>query len=95
MVEGAPLGAQDFVEPWMRIAATVLSRPPDAHADAEARLTHYETEVVRLSLDNLLSFPWIADPVAAGTLRIEGFRFDIHTGTLARLEETGFVAVRL
>ncbi len=95
MVEGAPLGAQDFVEPWMRIAASVLAHKPEPDADAEARLTHYETEVVRLSLDNLLTFPWIADPVSAGALQIEGFRFDIHTGTLSRLEPGGFVPVKL
>ncbi len=95
MVEGAPLGAQDFVEPWMQIAAPVLAHKPDAGADADARLTHYETEVVRLSLENLLTFPWIAGPVSAGTLQIEGFRFDIHTGTLSRLEDSGFVPIML
>ena len=85
MVEGAPEGTQDFVEPWMRIAAPVLQTVPELVDPAE-RLTHYETEVLRLSLAHLRSFPWIDQAVEAGDLELGGFRFDIHTGVLAKLE---------
>ncbi len=90
MVEGAPPEAQDFVAPWMQIATSALSHPPAPGAEP---LTHYETEVVRLSLDNLMTFPWIADAVHAGRLKVQGFRFDIHTGILSRLEQEGFTPV--
>ena len=92
MVEGVPGEATDFVEPWMAIASSVMDNlPPDLpHHDL---LDHCETEVVRLTLANLATFPWIADAVAAGTLALHGFRFDIHSGVLARMEEAGFVPV--
>jgi carbonic anhydrase len=91
MVEGAPEGARDFIEPWMRIAEPVLRSVP-GHLDGAAVLGHCEHEVVRLSLANLETFPWIADAVAARRLRIHGARFDIRTGVLAVLKGDRFEA---
>ena len=46
------------------------------------------------SLANLRTFPWITEAIDAGTLELSGFRFDIHTGVLMRLNGDEFVAVR-
>ncbi len=92
MVEGAPAEARDFVEPWMRIAEVVVPRSHGQVAAADL-LAHCETEVVRLSLGNLLTFPWIAEAVAAGRLDLHGFRFDIRSGVLAHLEDDRLVPV--
>ena len=92
LMDGAPAEARDFVEPWMGMAAGV--RDPEADTlDPEARRDRYEAAVVRLSLENLMTFPWIAEAVEAGRLALHGFRFDIHTGILARVDEDGFVPV--
>jgi len=91
MVEGAPAEARDFVEPWIDIARPALPAKRDRPL---AEMLHAcELAVVRLTLRNLSTFPWIAAPVAAGTLQLEGCRFDIHTGVLWRLEGDAFVAV--
>lgn len=85
MLEGAPEEACDFVEAWMQIAKpALLSLPKDSEVGDIVGLC--ETEVLRLSLANLLTFPWIGGAVAAGRLRLHGFRFDIRSGVLARLE---------
>ena len=89
MVEGAPAEARDFVRPWVEMARSAL-RPVPAGGDV---LAQAEADVVRLSLSNLMTFPWIQDAVADGSLEIHGFRFDIHTGILACLDDGGFVAV--
>jgi len=89
MVEGAPEEARDFVQPWVAMAKPVLESVPEG-AD---RLTRAEAAVVRLSLDNLMTFPWIQDAVAAGKLEVHGFRFDIHTGVLDRLGRDGLEPV--
>ncbi len=89
MVEGAPEEARDFVQPWVAMAKPVLESVPEG-AD---RLTRAEAAVVRLSLNNLMTFPWIQDAVAAGKLEIHGFRFDIHTGVLDRLGRDGLEPV--
>ena len=53
----------------------------------------FEMEVVRLSIQNLWTFPWIAERVEAGDLQLAGFRFDIHTGVLTQLVDGVFEAV--
>lgn len=90
MVEGAPVEARDFVEPWISVAKPLLRRKPSRGADA---LDHYEGEVVRFSLANLRTFPWIEDAVNAGKLQLHGFRFGIRDGELTRLDGDRFVPV--
>lgn len=91
MVQGAPDVAQDFVAPWVSIAAGALAGVPHEHGHAHeaGHLDLCEVEVIRLTLGNLLTFPWIKESVGAGSLAIHGFRFDIHTGVLARVTATG------
>ena len=62
-------------------------------AQGEDVLARCETEVLRLSLANLHTFPWIADAVKAGRLRVEGFHFGIQSGVLAKLEGENLVPV--
>jgi carbonic anhydrase len=89
MVEGVPEAARDFVAPWVEMARSALDAvPPDGD-----RLEAAEAAVVRLSLDNLRSFPWIEAARAAGDLELAGFRFGIRTGLLWRLEGTRFVPI--
>jgi carbonic anhydrase len=92
MLEGAPKEAQDFVEPWMKLAAPALMAVP-VDASGDDALARCEEEVVKLSLDNLRSFPWIAAAEAEGRLKLEGFRFGIKTGVLTRLEGGRFLPV--
>jgi carbonic anhydrase len=91
MLEGAP-GATDFVEQWMAIAQPAL-RHVEETAHGKDVMTQCETEVLRLSLANLLTFPWIAEEVKAGRLQVEGFHFGIQSGVLAKLEGDGLIPV--
>ena len=89
MVEGAPEDARDFVQPWVAMAKPALRDiPPGGDV-----LTRAEAAVVRLSLHNLTTFPWIGDAVGAGTLTVHGFRFDIRTGVLVRVGDDALTPV--
>lgn len=92
MVEGTPKEAGDFVASWLVIARPALQRQPDGD-HAHDILTHYETEVLRLSLNNLMTFPWIKEAVAAGRLQVSGFHFGIKSGVLASLQGDRLVPV--
>lgn len=92
LVEGLPKEAVDFLMPWMQLAEPAIQPSVEAF-DARDVLGHYETEVVLHSLANLRTFPWIREAIEARTLALDGFRFDIHTGVLMRLEGDDFVAV--
>ena len=45
--------------------------------------------MVKLALDNLMTFPWIAARVRAGGLRLHGVRFDIRNGVLEVVDANG------
>ena len=93
LMGGAPAEAGDFIATWMSIA-----EPARQTALKETRLPERqlaaEQDVVRLSLRNLMSFPWIAERAAAGKLTLVGAWFSIETGTLMLLQGDGaFAAV--
>jgi carbonic anhydrase len=92
MIEGAPVEATDFVEPWMKIAASVARSIPSQLSQPDV-LNHCEEAVVRLSLANLATFPWISGAVAEGRLSLHGFRFAVRTGVLSRLRDDRFVPI--
>ena len=73
LLDGAPAEVSDFVGQWVRIAEPA---PAQAMAvPAEQRHDFCEHESVRLSLQNLMTFPWIKSPVDAGELRLHGMLF--------------------
>ena len=91
LLDGAPAEAQDFVVPWMNIARVVPGLVLEC-TPVEARQEAAEHEVVRISLANLLTFPWVRDAVAAGTLHLHGAHFGVGTGVLTLLGKDGVFA---
>ena len=66
-----------------------------ARARAEGNLTPagIEAAVLRLSRDNMLTFPWIKERAESGRLSVEAYHFDIHDGVLSKLGERGLEPV--
>lgn len=88
LLGGAPPEARDFVAGWMGIAQrarTVALRCDDP----EQRQEIAEHEAVRISLDNLVTFPWVAEAVAAGRLSLHGAHFGVATGRLVLVPAQG------
>ena len=88
LLEGAPAEAADFVAPWMRIARAARDRVL-ACVPVQARQEACEQETVRLSLANLMTFPWVREAVEAGRLRLHGCHFGVATGRLTVLDADG------
>jgi carbonic anhydrase len=88
LLEGAPEEARDFVAPWMRMAEAARPRALNC-GTAEERQQCAEFEVVKISLSNLMTFPWIAARVGAGQLSLDGAWFDIRSGELKLLAPDG------
>ena len=86
MAYGAPPQARDFIASWVEIGKPALAAAGKA---PEGRLGRIEAEVVRLSLANLRTFPWIAEAASAGRLALQGYLFDVHTGVLASVGPDG------
>lgn len=91
LLEGAPETARDFIAPWMSIAEPARVRALRC-SSAEERQRCCEHEVIKISLANLMTFPWIAERVAAGTLALHGAWFAIRSGILTMLQPDGSFA---
>ncbi|SMC26290.1 carbonic anhydrase [Andreprevotia lacus DSM 23236] len=74
----------NFVGKWVQIALPareqVLSEL--AHKTPAQQLRACEMASIIVSLDNLMSFPFIVERVEAGTLSLIGWYFDIQEGAL-------------
>jgi carbonic anhydrase len=88
LLHGAPAAASDFVAAWIGLAARARTRAMVCDDPVERQL-QAEYETIRLSLENLMTFPWIADRVEVGLLSLHGFHFDIRSGTLSHLGSDG------
>jgi carbonic anhydrase len=88
LLSGPPPGVLDFVAPWMGIAEPARRRAI-SEPDPAARQQACEHATVRLSLDNLRTFPWIRESVDADRLALHGCYFDVRSGVLTRLGADG------
>jgi carbonic anhydrase len=81
-----------FLTRWIELLAPALEH--SAHLDGD-RHTAMERDCVRLSLENLKTFPFVAERLEAGTLALIGARFGIANGQLEMLDAASgaFVAV--
>ena len=75
----------------MQIAKSARDIALDAQTPEE-RQHRGEEEVVKVSLQNLLTFPWILERVRDGRLELHGAWFAIRTGELMLLQENGTFA---
>ena len=76
----------DFIGPWMKIATIARERSLEASGGViETARQLCEHESIRVSLNNLLSFPWIRERVDRGDLLLHGWFFDIDTGNLNKV----------
>ena len=82
--EGVDRRQFEFIGTWVSIARParerVLAEFPDLPAMAQAKLC--EKYAIELSLQNLVTFPWIRERVEAGSLRLHGWYFDLESGEL-------------
>ncbi len=93
LLRGTPTEAPDFVANWMSIADPVRARALACDSPEEQQLCG-EQEVVKLSLANMRTFPWITERESAGLLTLTGAHFDVRFGRLSVLTEDGsFAAV--
>jgi len=70
----------EFVAPWVKLLDAARARVMDSGSlNPQFAL---ELEGIETSLENLMSFPWVAEAVAAGKLELHGAWFAIKHGEL-------------
>ncbi|HEY7977073.1 MAG TPA: carbonic anhydrase [Rhizomicrobium sp.] len=73
-----------FLRAWVDLLKPAVDRLPEGTPDAHTLL---ERDAVRLSLEQLMSFPFVAERVNAGKLELNGARFGIADGKLELLDK--------
>ena len=86
--DDADQGHGHFIAHWVEMLADAREKIRAEHPvlDREAFLA-MELESVRFSLRNLMGFPWIAERVTRGQLKLHGTYFAIADGVLHVLDE--------
>jgi carbonic anhydrase len=74
-----------FVGRWLEILRPGYERVKDM-ADEARQLAALERQTVVVSLENLMSFPFVAERVTAGSLSLHGLWHDIGTGALEQFD---------
>jgi carbonic anhydrase len=77
---GPPLSPADSIHKWMSLIAPAaeLAGAPGG----EDYLTRLEQASIGKSLENLLTFPYVAAAAEQGALQLHGAYFDVATGQL-------------
>jgi carbonic anhydrase len=82
--EGSTSNQYEFIGAWVTIAAPARDRVLRelAGKPEEEQTKACEQGAIALSLENLMSFPWIRERVESGKLSLHGWYFDIGAGEL-------------
>jgi carbonic anhydrase len=76
---GPPLSPGDCIHKWMSLIAPAAERAGRKDASPDY-LTRLEQASISASLENLLTFPYVAAAVQSGALMLHGAYFDVATG---------------
>lgn len=83
-----PLAQGDFIGKWMSLLDPVTKQFANNGLMTEGeRQTTFERISIRNSINNLRTFPYVADLEATGKLRVHGAWFDIKSGELWILDD--------
>lgn len=78
----------EFLGNWIEIGRPAKKAVETALSDASpaVRQRALEQAVILISLNNLMTFPWIREGVAAGSITLHGWYFDLEKGNMLSLD---------
>ncbi len=81
-----------FISSWVQIAAKAKSKVLENHSDCSAGKIQNlcEKESVVISLQNIMTFPWVQERVKSGKLTIHGWHFNKGTLSKYNLQKKSF-----
>jgi carbonic anhydrase len=71
-----------FIARWMEIAQDARAKALKEYTSRHEREQHCGEYSLMASLNNLYTFPWINERIAAGTLSLHAWYFDLETGDI-------------
>lgn len=83
---------EGFVGPWINHLTPARDRILARGLSGKEAQTELELEGIRMSLQNLMSFDFVAEKVRAGELTLKGAYFSIISAKLLMMENSGIFA---
>ena len=85
-----------FVGRWMDILRPGYDRVMDMNVEEDQQVKELEKQSVLISLENLMTFPFVRERVEAGDLALHGVSIDIRSGEMRNYDPAvdGFVALK-
>lgn len=88
LLEDDGIPGESFIAPWVRMATParekVLARWPDASKEFQRRAC--ERASILVSLDHLMTFPFVKEHVDKEALQLFGWYFDLENGELMQYD---------
>lgn len=78
-----------FISQWIHLLDHAQVRPYESLQGRDCLHTQLELAGIRMSLDNLMSYPFVRTAVEAGQLELLGLYFSISQGKLFAADESG------
>lgn len=72
----------EFIGPWMSIAEPAVAIAKEDETSSASQNVRTEQAIIKLSLQNLTTYPWVKERISAGKLSLHGFYFDIADGSV-------------
>lgn len=82
-LEETPGQGTYFLGAWLSLLERAKARLPESGEDRQTALEH---ESIRVTLENLMTFPFVESAVTAGNLTLQGARFGVANGILEVLD---------
>ena len=84
--EAEPLSPGDFIGHWMKLMAPAAAKTPRGSLSLADYVTKLEHANIANSLDNLMTFPRLAQLIDKGKIGVHGAYFGVATGELYVLD---------
>ncbi|GBG58978.1 hypothetical protein CBR_g24327 [Chara braunii] len=78
----------DYIDHWVQIGKPAFEKTKREVGDRpfDEQCSFCEKEAIKVSLHNLLTFPWVSERFRTGKLRLHGMYYDFVKGTLTSCE---------
>jgi len=89
LVAGIHTESESFVDRWVAIARPAHFRAlaSNPHADQDTLCQHCELEAIKISIENLRTFPFVRQAEKERKMNVIGAYFDLEAGRLLELNE--------
>jgi carbonic anhydrase len=78
----ATLAMGQFLPGWAALVSSALGRALRATVPAEDRARLCAEELIRISIENLMTYPWVLDGAFDGSIALHGWYADYRKGVL-------------